>query len=349
MSAYAIAKAAVARRGATAAKKETTTTTTTYDKVTKKKLNGTYSCEQETARAAEKCELVENTTNACFIVDEQESKEKAPAAQAFGFTFILAPSFCLKIGKEDGFLLSAFTQHAGLAVIVHSELRPSERVSELLRHEHNQSAEPETLLGADALLGVGAQRLLAEPNAGGASRISEAFSMEVLSRAFGAVLLKTEMEIFYFPTSGSITDFQVELEGTALGVSVTRAMCGPAKAFDEDAARNLLTKKLGGVIRSTETCCGAWEKQILHVWAPNIQAADALNAAYASLPYSLISDTVVLVTACEGLTCLFDEKATKVERAPKLLKGAKEAAHLRVLVESDPCAANRCPLVTQSM
>ena len=268
--------------------------------------------------------------------------EKAPAAQAYNHTFVLAPSFCLKIGKEDGFLLSAFTQHAGLAVMVHSEFNASERLAELLRHELGTVSEPDALLGADALLSSGAQRLLAEPNAGGASRISEAFSMELLSRAFGATLLKTEMEIFYFPASGSITDFKIDLGGTALGVSVTRAMCGgPVKAFDEDAATALLTKKLGGVIRSTETCCGAWTKQILHVWAPTAAASAALDAAYSKLPLTMISDTVVLVTTCEGLPCLFGEKATRLEKAPKVLKGAKEVGHLRVLAESDPCIANR--------
>lgn len=103
----------------------------------------------------------------------------------------------------------------------------------------------------------------------------------------------------------------------------------------------MLLKKLGGVIRSTETCLGAWRKQILHIWAPTSAAAAALDAAYAKLPHDLVSDTVVLVTTCEGLPPLFNEKMSKVERTVRIPKGAKEAAHVRVLMESDPCRANR--------
>jgi hypothetical protein len=103
-----------------------------------------------------------------------------------------------------------------------------------------------------------------------------------------------------------------------------------------------LVKKLNGVLRSTETCLGAWSKQILHVWAPTAAAATALEAAYTTLPTEMVSDTVVLVTTCTTLPCLFTEKMTKnMERATRIPKGIKDAQHLSTLAESDPCAANR--------
>merc|ERR1712159_921237 len=101
---------------------------------------------------------------------------------------------------EDACLMRAFVRHHGLAILVRGECQPTSRSAELV------SANV-------ALLGEDATRVLCEANAGGASRISEALSVEVLARAFGARLLKLEMEIVYWPSHGSITDFLVELDG----------------------------------------------------------------------------------------------------------------------------------------
>ena len=252
----------------------------------------------------------------------------APTVEAFGCTFVLAPSFSLKLDREDAMLMTAFATFPGLAVLVRSEVQPTNRSAELLYTD-------EALLCADAL------RLLREENAGGASHVSEALSMELLQRAFGARLLKTELEIIYWPANGSITDFAVELAGACVGVSVTRAMCAPGVPFGAAQAEHLLRKKLSGVVASTQTCCGLFNKQILHVWARGAAAADALDDAYARLEPALLADTVVLVTVCEGpqLSALFDEKATAaaVPRAPRAPKGAKDAEHERILRESDPC------------
>jgi len=295
-------------------------------------------CELETKGQAPACEVVEETivTVAC---EHTEETIKAPAANAFGCTFVLAPSFCLKIGCEDGLLLAEFAKHEGLAILVSSELRPTDRVVELLRAELAEGPA-ETLLSADALLGADAVRLLSEPNAGGASRVSEALSVEVLARAFGASLSKTELEIVYWPKETSITDFSVLLDGTPLGVSVTRALGPPNAPFDAAAAQRLLLKKLGGVVRSTETCLGAWRKQILHVWAPTATASAAIEQAYATLPQALVSDTVVLVTTAPELPQLFTERASKLEKPTRIPKGRKDAEHLTALAESDPCRGN---------
>lgn len=250
-----------------------------------------------------------------------------PTAQAFGCTFVLAPAFSVKFDAEDACLMSAFALHPGLAILVRSEVQPTSR-------------SPELVKANEALLCADAKRVLESENAGGASIISEALSVELLARAFGARLLKIEIEIVYWPSHGSITDFLIELSGAPIGVSVTRALTGPGRAFDVDTAEHLLRKKLQGVIASTQNSCGQWAKQILHVWAPTAVAADAIERAYARLETELLANTVVLVTVCEseGLRALFDEKKATDSpvRRTRVAKGAKDAEHLRSLQESDP-------------
>ena len=124
-----------------------------------------------------------------------------------------------------------------------------------------------------------------------------------------------------------------------LGVSVTRAFCGPHRPFLAEDAERLLRKKLGGVLKSTATCCNAdWRKQLLHVWVADEAAADVLYDAYARLEPALVADTVVLVTRVAGLPELFSEKAAPPQSRTRTraLKGAKDEEHLRVLAESDP-------------
>merc|ERR1712046_287787 len=87
--------------------------------------------------------------------------------------------------------------------------------------------------------------------------------MGVLSRAFGAILQKTEMQLRYFPSNGSITDMSISMGGTVLGVSVTRALHrSPHHCFGPEDAEALLRKKLRGVLAATETCYnGTWRSR----------------------------------------------------------------------------------------
>jgi hypothetical protein len=71
-------------------------------------------------------------------------------------------------------------------------------------------------------LSVDARRMLNTPNAGGASALSEALALDVLSAAYGATLDLTEMQIRYWCTT-KITDFSIQLCGVRVGVSVSRA------------------------------------------------------------------------------------------------------------------------------
>ena len=145
------------------------------------------------------------------------------------------------------------------------------------------------------MISKSAQRLRDEPNAGGNSVISEVLSFDFLNKAFQAELLKTEMEVCYFPEGGSITDYVCQIFDKKVGVSVTRAMKYRAEYCDEDAQR-LLNKKLGGVNQSTRNSLEKWTKQILHIWVPNSHTANILAMVYLQLPHEVRSNTIVLIT-----------------------------------------------------
>lgn len=244
---------------------------------------------------------------------------------AFGCTFVLAPSFSLKLGTDwEAIAIYGILRTEGLGMLIMSELQAHARAG------LNFWTDMAPLLGASA------HRVLSAENAGGASHISEAMSAEVLERAFGAAVARTELELRYWPSGGPITDFSVALgdECVQLGVSVTRAL-------HAETAEALLRKKLGGVIESTRTCCnGGFRKQVLHVWTRTRKLARALRQAYAAIDAALVADTVVLVTVCSGLSELFTEKQRAPRpRAPRAPKGQKDEQHLRVLQESDPVVA----------
>ena len=92
--------------------------------------------------------------NTCNI--EKNGSERSPAADAFGCTFCLAPSFCLRMASEDSNLFQLASKTAGLALIVRSDVQPSRALAELVRAEAKLTSE--ALIGADALLGIDAQR-----------------------------------------------------------------------------------------------------------------------------------------------------------------------------------------------
>lgn len=270
-------------------------------------------------------------TTACTVGENKAtvvSNQDVSTLGAYGCTFILAPAWSLRMGTEDNVLMSAFVSH-DCALLLRSEMQPRR-----LYQDWQLDVKPS--LCADAF------RVLEEENAGGSSLISESMSMELLARAFGAKLLKTEMQLRYFPTNSAMTDFSIEFDGVVLGVSVTRAISHPATPLTLENAVRLLEKKLSGVLRSTATCYNAgWNKQILHIWARSPRVVRVLEQAYASLAPELIANTLCLVTLCNGLPELFTEKATA--RPPQLpkLKGAKDEQHTQVLQQSDPTRKNQ--------
>lgn len=146
-------------------------------------------------------------------------------------------------------------------------------------------------------LAEGSRKIQADPNAGGNSVWSEVLSFEVLHRLFNCQLLKTEMELVYFPYGSKITDYSVEVGGENIGVSVTRAMEYKTK-FTLRSAQELLEKKLSGVLASSKAVLKPmrWKKQILHAWVQNAEILKLLQLAYDTLPEPLRADTLVICT-----------------------------------------------------
>lgn len=170
---------------------------------------------------------------------------------------------------------------------------------------HSQFDLFKTLSGMT--LSVEAQKIRDVPNAGGNSVVSEVLSYEMLQRCFGAKLLKTEMEVSYFPEGGSITDYTCQMFGINVGVSVTRAMKYRGDYTLEDAEK-LLKKKLQGVIQSSRNTLENWSKQILHVWAASTHVANIVTQAYDKVSEDIKSNTVIVVTVASDAGEIFRNK-----------------------------------------
>jgi len=152
----------------------------------------------------------------------------------------------------------------------------------------------------------GSNRMLHLPNAGGNSLWSEVISFEVLACMFNAKLLKTEMELEYWPMGCKITDYSVELFSERIGVSVTRAL-KYAGTFGEEDARNLLEKKLYGVNVSSKCVVKehAWTKQVMFVWAEQKYVADVIESVYQSISDELKSNTLIFVIVSQNAKWLY--------------------------------------------
>jgi len=148
-------------------------------------------------------------------------------------------------------------------------------------------------------LGLGAQRLLmASPP----QSLVQALSMDVLTRLLGASLRKTASEVVY-DSPGPTADFLVQIGGVKIGVETTRAFSFPLESpYTLQQATDVLLAKLEDIQESSANVSAAdrWEKQILHVFSPNTQAADTLTQAFAALEASLKGDTIVIVTRTDG-------------------------------------------------
>jgi len=153
-------------------------------------------------------------------------------------------------------------------------------------------------------LTAGGQEIWSDGNAGGSSIYSEIFAYEILYRCELAVLLKTETEVEYRIPDSKITDLLVEIDGSKVGVSVTRAVGWPRDAtWTTDQAVTLLEKKLQGIQDSSAAVApgDAWTKQILHIIAYSDQHAEAIQTALAEdIAPDLTGDTIVIVTVSDG-------------------------------------------------
>jgi hypothetical protein len=126
----------------------------------------------------------------------------------------------------------------------------------------------------------GALRLMSEENAGGSSEVSEAFSMEILARRFGAFDTISEMQIKYWSPHWKKIDYICSLSSSRrVGVSVTRLMGFPH--FDQVTRKDcirLLKKKLYGLIvaKSGVDPAHHYDSSILHVFCASVQVAEML-------------------------------------------------------------------------
>lgn len=154
-----------------------------------------------------------------------------------------------------------------------------------------------------ASLSSGGQKLFDTPNAGGSSGESEVMSFEVLHYCEGATLLKTETEVTYNGSQGSITDILVEINGKKVGVSVTRAYKPANQGAQSDAEiKALLEKKLQGINESSSRVAPAdkWVKQVLHVLASTQASVEGIQRVLPTISAQLRSNTIVLVTKTIG-------------------------------------------------
>ena len=207
--------------------------------------------------------------------------------QLFRHQFLVCSDMCIRLPNEASTLLRAFVVHTHLTGVINLQLDAFCALSKV-----NWSPD--------------AGRMLALPNAGGSSLLSEALALELLARAFGASLERTEMELMY-EAGSKMTDFAVNLYGGyKIGVSVTRAYkwrggLEEPYGLDVHEAKRLLVKKLEGINHSSLNVKNfRWSKQILCVWAFCHRDAVLLEQMYAELPASLRANTVLLITRCDG-------------------------------------------------
>ena len=159
-------------------------------------------------------------------------------------------------------------------------------------------------------LGQGAQRVLTTPTGGRTSQtstLSEALSVELLARLLGSDLTKTETELTY-RDYGPMTDYACRVQDTHLGVSVTRAMSyWTRKGFKKEDATKLLTRKLNGILMSSQSIVNAsFDKQILHVLSMSKHHASQVKRAYKRLSQDLKSDTVIFITTVDAENVFFN-------------------------------------------
>lgn len=281
----------------------------------------------EDASGKATCANVEETEESGFAWTDGAAEVRI---ECYGEQIIACSGFAIRMSLEDTIMCATFLREPELALFVDMTVNIGRRLRV-------------PFMCADA------QRVFYTENAGGASEMSEAFSMELLYRTLGARLGKTELELEYFTGDGrgsKLTDFSIVLEcGTVIGVSVTRACKGwPCLAYTTEDALRLLNKKLLGVNESSRYVSNtSWQKQLLHVFVPDAAVLAALVEATSRLRVDTIANTVILFTLCTGahVADIFkrDPCMPPPQKKAKIALGLKSAEHLQNLCESEPKTA----------
>jgi hypothetical protein len=170
-----------------------------------------------------------------------------------------------------------------------------------------------------------AMRIQTTPNAGGSSVESETLSFEVLKKYYNAKLVKTEMEVTYWPEGGSITDYVTSIYDLIIGVSVTRAMkyCGD-ELFTIEDANHLLYKKLKGIRQSSRNSMIKWDKQILHIWIMNDNVCEIILKAWSNIDSNIKNNTLLLITLARKSKEIFINPQKEQKNNIKKLKQLKD-------------------------
>lgn len=159
------------------------------------------------------------------------------------------------------------------------------------------------------------RRSMSIQNAGGASEISEALSMQYMCYLYNINIFVPEMEVEYWADYKKC-DYVMSYHASNIGVSVTRAMNHPSKKeYTYDEAVILLNKKLYGLIIARNAVCKKHRflKSILHVWCKNIDTANNVKKAYSDLINKDVGKTYsmvyVICTVCPN-SCIYTNKTT---------------------------------------
>tara|TARA_Y100000389_G_scaffold56318_1_gene52240 strand:- start:9206 stop:9823 length:618 start_codon:yes stop_codon:yes gene_type:complete len=144
-------------------------------------------------------------------------------------------------------------------------------------------------------------------NAGGASELSEAVSIDIFVKMFQATDVVFEMEVKYDFYGASIVDYISTVGGIRVGISVTRAMGYPTASDYEFAdAERLIYKKLKGLIvaRNSVHKMHRFYHAVLHVLCQTPRQAKFITHAFQKLKKSgelvAIDNVLLLITIHEG-------------------------------------------------
>lgn len=153
-----------------------------------------------------------------------------------------------------------------------------------------------------------AEKIYREPNAGGKSINSEAFSVNVLDQLYGITDIISEMEVQYVWYNYKKCDYVCTLFGQRVGVSVTRAMGYPNHTyFTSEDAQRLLKKKISGLLVARDGVINKYnfDKCILHMWCESLEIADIIKQEHENLDECVKDDIIIVLTVTKPYTSPF--------------------------------------------
>jgi hypothetical protein len=183
-----------------------------------------------------------------------------------------------------------------------------------------------TRMHNSVMMSYEAQKIIDEPNAGGASAVSEALSAEYMCRRFGAYDIVSEMRIKYFFDNWKKIDYIATIAGERVGVSVTRAMGFPHHSnFTVDDAKRLCYKKLYGLVvaRSGISRQFSYGRSILHCFCQTQRIADLMKFTLCELmeeekgkpeDMRITGNISIILTVCTNTAGIFNEDFSCITR-----------------------------------